>query len=38
VSPMERGLSLVETRLDPQPYIHERTTSNHTRVYNQVII
>jgi hypothetical protein len=37
-SPVERRSSLVETRLDPHPYIHTRTTSKHTEVYNQVII
>jgi hypothetical protein len=37
-SPVDRRSSLVETRLDPHPYIHERTTSKHTEVYNQVII
>jgi hypothetical protein len=37
-SPVERRSSLVETRLDPHPYIHARTPSKHTEVYNQVII
>jgi hypothetical protein len=36
-SPVERRSSLVETRLDHHPDIHEGNTSKHPRVYKQVI-